>query len=1538
MVNVAERSRPSPESKKFDINNFPSGTDILYFDDVSKKWKVGMVNSWVDPVKNTDGKLCGNFWTQENGVEDLTLSISPKKIDKVPSFDTIFKINGKEYQRTELSVLQDTHEVELTLVNITNSKDRLENINLKTIKNLEAVEKFEIDIENEISNLKREIATKADSRVKEILIGLTAIEKKIKDVSDKLGTLSEWQEIGQSEAEQIGREIKQKQEEIKLKLSELNNKLKGIEKRKDSIDSLSEEANGLQSRLDRDFAKRNKSNLDIHAKKVEDAKTLHDTWKKNKESWDKNKKAKEDWDKLTDKKGKQDPGDPGVEPVEPPKPDSIKAPDTDQARFFAAWELFDKLKNDPNASAKHKDIIKKVEDAVNKQAKREGFVSYTDYDDETKKQVIAEHLQKVLNVEKGSVSVEGEKFDLEAEKGELKTKINELVVRADAVGFQFDPNRSNSEELRLWLVDVENVSRLPTESAQENKVLSFWQEICDREVSIYKTEQDKKSKVERVEENKSLDIPDTILRELFADRSQEVKAVMELIYTEKLKTGEERKNDEAVFEAVKNLMAKSPDKAVLQKLRQYGIKNWDQFKVLWDNKLAKKSINILDQWGRADLDSEVAKQVSGWDTFKALKWQIGAQLAVTVACGIGGAAAVTAIFASGGAAGIGLVAAGGAGGIGIRNIIRKMFGKNEWLEARKKKALEEMFENKRRDIVASTLDKRFGGAKRLGMTAETNAIFSSIMAEAIRTASEDSVKENGVEMVDAAKTLKGDSKKLYIQALENAREAGVEYSVDQKIKFALALKEISARGEEMNAEAVKDADLSVVKMMEFGLGGLSGKWTDSKDNAVAGWAATLGIGAAVSVAVSSAEYSSVARGVMGGLGGGVLGYKVGESWRKSREVKQAEETFLPRFNIVSEQMDNYLANQSSLDADSLKKFGEEIKSFNRYLKGEANTKEEQKILDLLKSNPLLSQRTENLVYQANRRGVFARINLAEMQQNAQEIAEESNIKLADSTKSWLKKRGWQAGSIAVGAVVGASLAIGLGMGARELREYFTVPERIDTSNLNAKLSAEVIPARVAQIEYVGDIVDPDARFSAEDMPIRPAGLIEAPSKAEGFDDWRHQIMEKMGYKFHGGKIDHALRFHPGAKIALMHPDGTPVLDAKGHAVDYTFKKGGSTWDAMDHLKSKANGLLKAGEVPTIKIEGADTGKVEVLDKYQVESHTGGKTDMKTGEVVPEAKGKQLDWVGKKEEGVHDLPGTDKYFGKDGQWVNDGSNVHVTAEDGKVFDVITVSPADGKSIPTLKNTHHYFVNDNHIYNGNGRYIGEQNISPSAKTDIHWSKGGAVADKAGLESMLNGTRAGGPAEVGTPQGGKGVTTETILEPSKKAEVTLSNEVPTGFKGHEAEYRVIQDIKTNVVENLRKDEGFVLNDKAGEMNKLLSQVQNALQKNPALFKDDLIGRALDSSQAKPTYERLTILVEQLNGKGMMHITDEQNILLGTKMSDNLEEFIQVINGEKYIITVAKGEGGHAMSAVDSEGNRMVVTNSKVLYNKANVASVLK
>ena len=56
-------------------------------------------------------------------------------------------------------------------------------------------------------------------------------------------------------------------------------------------------------------------------------------------------------------------------------------------------------------------------------------------------------------------------------------------------------------------------------------------------------------------------------------------------------------------------------------------------------------------------------------------------------------------------------------------------------------------------------------------------------------------------------------------------------------------------------------------------------------------------------------------------------------------------------------------------------------------------------------------------------------------------------------------------------------------------------------------------------------------------------------------------------------------------------------------------KGDSTWRALDHLHNKANHLLKAGEVPSIKIVGADNGKVEILDNYKIEGHAGATKEL-----------------------------------------------------------------------------------------------------------------------------------------------------------------------------------------------------------------------------------------------------------------------------------------------------------------------------------------
>ncbi len=1557
MVRV-ESSRPSPENQKFNIADFSAGTDVLLFNDASQKWELGQVDAWKDPVQNADGKLLGSFWTLSRGVKDLELTLPPKKLDKIPSSADEFDINGKKYKVdiTKTLVIQDTGEVELTLVSVSNSKDRLDNINLKTIKNLEAIEKFETDIKIKISDFKKEVTKNANSRAKEVLKELAILEGKISDVGLELGKLSEWQEIGKSEAEQIGREIKRLQEEAKAKLAELEVKLNGIGKRKN--ESLSTEAKGLQDRLNDDVEMESKAAKKKHETDTKTFEADLAAWKKEKTDYDKAVTKKSEWDKKTNPTD-TDPGMPTALRPEPVKPELDLNPIKNQeaAKLFASLDI-------PATTGKFSEIVKKVNDQLDAIAKARGFTDRKDAGFvKYKDKAVAEIFQAVLEKEKGVVGEE--EFDFVAEQKELKEKTTELLTRAEKAGVVFVIGKTAKETTQSWLNDL-NVA-VPAD--QEKEVLRIWKEMQEGELKVYEAEQTKKEVPEKAEKEKDLDIPDALLRELFAGRTVEVRKAMEAIYTEKLKTGEERTNDEAVLLAVKDLMSKPPSEALMQKLRQYGIKNWDQFKKVWNDKLAKKAVGVLDQWGRADLDSEVAKQVGAWDTFKALKWQIGAQLAVTIGCGVGGAAAMTAIFASGGAAGLGLVAAGGAGGIGIRNIIRKMFGKSEWLEDRKKKALEEMFENKRKDIVTSILDKRFGGSGRNMMTGETNVLFSSIMAEAIRTASDEMVKE-GADAVDGSQDLKGDQKRLYINALKNARESGIEYSTEQKIKFVLALKELKSRGEQATAQAVKDSDLSVVKMMEFGLGGLSGKWTDSKDFAATGWVATLGIGSAVAVATSSAEYSSVARGVMGGLAGGVAGYKIGESFRQKREVKQAEANFNPRLETALQNMDTYLNSPDSFTDVELKAFGDEIKKLNRLFKGEADTTEEKKVVALLQATPNLRQRTENLVYQAYRRGLFARINLAEMQQHAQEVSADSGIKLADSTKSWLKKRGWQAGSMAVGAAVGASASILLGIGARELREYMQ-PDAIDEVRKSAVLSKMATGMAVTagvdnavhnnDLHFVGDTQSSTPIEHAPEIPARPAGMIEAPNKVTGVDDWRHQIMEKMGYKFHGGKIDHALRFHPGAKIALMHHDGTPVVDAKGHAVEYTFKKGGSTWDALDHLQNKAKGLIKADDIPTIKIEGADTGKVEVLDNYRVESHKGKELDWSLPKMPAEPKVevpvrdvgpnefKQGYW--EKQESV-DIPNKG---GKGSHSLTiDNKNSTYYGRSGKAYEPVYSGPdkwseelfafKDDKGNLFDSKTGEYFATAGSKNAGATRedldsyvsHYGSKGVEGAAQTS--WSKGGVVADKGGLESMLKGTPAGGPAAEAVPQSGAKVETVEPVQEPVKTQVPTSENIPDGFKGHDAEYKVMQDIKANVVDALRKDQGFVLKDKSGEMNKLLAQVQDSLQKNPDLFKDSVISGALDSSIAKSTYERLAILVEQLDGKGIMNISDEQNIMLELKMSDNLERFNQVVNGENYTFTVVKGDGGHAMSAVDSEGHRLVKTDPKILFTKANVISFLK
>ncbi len=147
----------------------------------------------------------------------------------------------------------------------------------------------------------------------------------------------------------------------------------------------------------------------------------------------------------------------------------------------------------------------------------------------------------------------------------------------------------------------------------------------------------------------------------------------------------------------------------------------------------------------------------------------------------------------------------------------------------------------------------------------------------------------------------------------------------------------------------------------------------------------------------------------------------------------------------------------------------------------------------------------------------------------------------------------------------------------------------------------------------GDVASSEAIHSSSGEIL----AIKDVSKVHDFASWRHEMMsQNMGYKFHGGKIEHALLFHKDAKIELVGADDK-VADT------YIFKKGGSTWDAMDKFHKDHPELFNKGKESLPRIRLIDTGDdkhptIKVLDQYRVESHRAGHVQFKEGAAVDKA--------------------------------------------------------------------------------------------------------------------------------------------------------------------------------------------------------------------------------------------------------------------------------------------------------------------------------
>ena len=1443
MVKVRERVA-KPEEKGFKKDSFRANDNILFFDDYSQQWKVGVFEEWLGDVANPDDHTARVFDSASGQPLHLELTLPPEKII-FPDLAKLYEINGKNYliDPASIRVDQDTHEVEMDLVS---GDERLSNINLEMVRNLESVQDTGGALKTKIDQLKAEIHTKSDVRAKDVMRKLTDLERQSTEVGEKLGSLDVWQEIGATQGKEIGAQIKQLQKDLNATVDALRVELEAIKPPQAKEDDLREEATGLEERLEAE----NKVAVQKAKKQYDDDKSAatkeHKQWQDDKKKWETDKKAYDKY--LKDRKNwedkmeafhvrgegkdptKQEPkivDDPGPAPTEPISPDSLPAVDEDKEKINTAYKLFEEIRDNP-PSDNHKKIIEKVEKEADKKAKRQGFADYKAVPDGIREEMVAKIFMEVTAAEKAKNPEAGEVFDLKKEKTELLEKVKELRARAEKLKMTAEVARLDAGKTRIEAVDT-----LPTDIEKQKAILQYWESLGGIEVAIYQKEREKSTQaVEIAAEQKDIDIPDTVLRELFADRLVQVRAAMEAIYMQDLSfEGETTVTNETVLLAMENLMKTKPNEEMLAKLRQYGIKNWESFQQIWENKMAKRAVKVLHEWGQDDLRSEIAKQTGAMDAFKALKWQLGARVLTNLALVGGGAALATAVFASGGLAGVALAAAGGAAGGGMRALAQKFIFGSKWLEDRKKKQLEEMAANKRQEIINNILNKRFGGKERTEFGSETNAVFSSIMADAIRQASAEAglVVGKGEDFASAeAKALEGDEKRLYIQALRSAVESGVNLSAEQKIKMAVTLKELLRQGEKRAQAAVENSDPAVIRLIDGVMAGYSGAKASKDNYGWSGAATTMAAGAAVGAAFFSS--SALARGVLGGLGGATAGYKFGEARADKKEAAQTQREFERRFRKMDAVCSDFLNDPNYLTIEQLRNFGEEVKKFSRYLKGNYDTVAEQKLVAFLEITPIAKQRVENLVYQTYRRGVFAKIALAELQQHTDEAAKDSEIKLADSTKAAMKKFGQRAFWTTGGAVAGATFAVLAGKGFQEMGKdvmkmagighheavpHPVIPKHtiIETKMAGTAGVAAVAGEQVSTATAEAPSTGVTSESGAEAVSARPAGLVEVEGIKAGekisFENWRHKIMEGMGYKFEHGKIEHALRFHPGAKFELV--------DSKGDTVgEFEFKKGDSTWRALDHLHSKAGHMLKEGEVPSIKIVGFDNDKVEILDNYKIEGH--GAKDLK------------LDWSGEKRPDVHDLP--------------KGNFDNSTIPRGEAG---TFTASDGQQYEQLPGGEHadYYLHDNHLYTFEGKYIGEQYVSGAGKTT--WSKGETISadDHKNLEEMLKGTAERGGGTGGQSGGGnvaEGAEKVSAVQVGAKIEETAAEEKVAELTGSAKEFHPsAAEVKDFVdyLEGYKKNWQSLLQDNFLKMNvnsaakeAISSDINALIDKNQAAF----------------------------------------------------------------------------------------------------------
>lgn len=519
------------------------------------------------------------------------------------------------------------------------------------------------------------------------------------------------------------------------------------------------------------------------------------------------------------------------------------------------------------------------------------------------------------------------------------------------------------------------------------------------------------------QEIENIDLPSSLLAELFISRQEELKNLMQLMYNRSLTEEHGERVKIYLMDALKDLFQRKPDEKIMTKLVAHGIEDWEEFQSLLSGKVGTRLIEVLNEMTQEQIKRDVAKNTSALERISAIKGQMIARIATNVALVTGGVVATSVVLSGLGVAatvgGIGMAAIGGGVGGFIRGVAQKFIFSNKKIEERKQRLLKELEDTKKKEMVDNIMENNFSETANFEQTShEIGAIFAQVLRESKEVVLEKEPQE--------ALVLSANARRQYMEALNVMKSEGIDPSERQKIELVQLLGQLQVKNEQKQAEAIKHSDPVVIRILDGVMKGYSG----THEKAGMWGSAVLGSGMGTAFFADS----KWARGILGGIGGALSGYHFAEGWRTRKEEKNILEEINNDLQEAQAEL-GFMAEESSglIKADFIEHLNAYLNKFRNALRGDGD----KIYAKILKDNPLLRTKVENFVYEAEKTGAIlekekqknlAKILMA-LEETGEEIKKESEEKWGIKAKKWLKKTGTRALGMVGGAVAGATLAI-----------------------------------------------------------------------------------------------------------------------------------------------------------------------------------------------------------------------------------------------------------------------------------------------------------------------------------------------------------------------------------------------------------------------------------------------------------------------------------------------------------------------------------